>query len=138
VEPGALGTGLTRVVRALITERGDVEFASNPVKLPSGKRGRVDMVFSRALPESERTRHLVVELKRPMRLIMTEFGQVNNYASAITAHPEVVGTSHDWDLWLVGTEVDDAVQRPRATWPDHQQSPLPDLGRDLGTTAGPG
>ncbi|MCP2243528.1 Histidine kinase-, DNA gyrase B-, and HSP90-like ATPase [Lentzea aerocolonigenes] len=103
-------TGLTRVVRTLITERGDVEFASNPVKLPSGKRGRVDMVFSRALPESERTRHLVVELKRPMRLTMTEFGQVNNYASAITAHPEVVGAPHDWDFWLVGTEVDDAVR----------------------------
>lgn len=68
--------------------------------LPSGKRGRVDMVFSRALPESERTRHLVVELKRPMRLTMTEFGQVNNYASAITAHPEVVGAPHNWDFWL--------------------------------------
>lgn len=103
-------TGLTRVVRTLITERGDVVFASNPVKLSSGKRGRVDMVFSRVLPESERTRHLVVELKRPMRLTMTEFGQVNNYASAITAHPEVVGVPHDWDFWLIGTAVDDAVR----------------------------
>lgn len=103
-------TGLTRVVRTLITGRDDVEFASNPVMLPSGKRGRVDMVFSRHLPESQRTRHLVVELKRPMRLTMTEFGQINNYATAITAHPEVVGTPHDWDFWLVGTEIDDAVR----------------------------
>ncbi|WP_371599971.1 ATP-binding protein [Streptomyces sp. NBC_00564] len=103
-------TGLTRVVRTLITQRDDVEFASNPVTLPSGKRGRVDMVFSRHLPESERTRHLVVELKRPMRLTMTEFGQINNYASAITGHPEVLGTPHDWDFWLVGTEIDDVVR----------------------------
>jgi hypothetical protein len=103
-------SGLTRVVRALITERDDVEFAPRPVVLPSGKRGRVDMVFSRHLPESERTRHLVVELKRPMRLTMTEFGQINNYASAITGHPEVLGTPHDWDFWLVGTEIDDAVR----------------------------
>jgi len=103
-------TGLTRVVRTLITKRDDVEFASNPVLLPSGKRGRVDMAFSRHLPESERTRHLVVELKRPMRLTMTEFGQINNYASAITSHPEVLGTPHDWDFWLVGTEVDEVVR----------------------------
>ncbi|WP_158581691.1 ATP-binding protein [Actinomadura spongiicola] len=103
-------TGLTRVVRTLITRRGDVEFASTPVVLPSGRSGRVDMVFSRHLPESERTRHLVVELKRPMRLTMTEFGQINDYASAITAHPEVQGTPHDWDFWLVGTEINEAVR----------------------------
>ncbi len=103
-------SGLTRVVRTLITQRDDVEFASSPVILPSGKRGRVDMVFSRHLPESERTRHLVVELKRPMRLTMTEFGQINNYASAITGHPEVLGTPHDWEFWLVGTEIDDVVR----------------------------
>ena len=44
------------------------------------------------------------------RLTMTEFGQINDYATAITAHPEVVGTPHDWDFWLVGTEIDDAVR----------------------------
>jgi len=103
-------TGLTRVVRTLVTQHGNVEFAANPVLLPSGKRGRVDMVFSRHLPESERTRHLVVELKRPMRLTMTQFAQINTYASAITGHPEVQGTPHDWDFWLVGTELDDVVR----------------------------
>lgn len=103
-------SGLTRVVRAAIAQHGDVEFAPNPVVLPSGKRGRVDMVFYRHLPESERSRHLVVELKRPMRLTMTEFGQLNNYATAITGHPEVASAPHSWDFWLVGTEIDDAVQ----------------------------
>jgi hypothetical protein len=103
-------TGLTRVVRTLITRHDNMEFASNPVLLPSGKRGRVDMVFSRHLPESERTRHLVVELKRPMRLTMTEFAQINTYASAITRHPEVRDTPDDWDFWLVGTEIDDVVR----------------------------
>lgn len=103
-------SGLTRVVRTLITRQDNVEFAGTRVLLPSGKRGRVDMVFSRHLPESERTRHLVVELKRPMKLTMTEFAQVNTYASAITGHPEVQGTPHDWDFWLVGTEIDDVVR----------------------------
>ncbi|MGQ0776342.1 MAG: ATP-binding protein [Pseudonocardiales bacterium] len=103
-------SGLTRVVRATIAAHGrDVEFAPNPVVLPSGKRGRVDMVFYRYLPESERSRHLVVELKRPMRLTMAEFGQLNNYAAAITGHPEVASAPHTWDFWLVGTEIDDAV-----------------------------
>lgn len=103
-------SGLTRVVKAAVTADGqDVEFASTPVVLPSGKRGRVDMVFYRYLPESDRSRHLVVELKRPMRLSMTEFGQLNNYATAITGHPEVATAPHIWDFWLVGTELDDAV-----------------------------
>lgn len=103
-------TGLTRMVRTLITQHDNVEFASSPVLLPSGKRGRVDMVFSRHLFESERTRHLVVELKRPMRLTMTEFAQINTYASAITGHPEVLGTPNDWDFWLIGTEMDGVVR----------------------------
>lgn len=103
-------TGLTRVVRTLITQRDDVEFASHAVPLPSDKRGRTDMVFSRHLPESDRTRHLIVELKRPMRLTMTEFDQINNDAAAITGHPEVLGTPDDWDFWLVGTQIDNAVR----------------------------
>jgi hypothetical protein len=103
-------SGLTRVVRAAIAQYGDMEFAPNPVLLPSGRRGRVDMVFYRYLPESEHSRHLVVELKRPGQLTMTEFGQLNNYATAITNHLEVVGTPHTWDFWLVGTEIDGAVR----------------------------
>ncbi|MDG5483344.1 ATP-binding protein [Mycolicibacterium gadium] len=103
--------GLTRLVRTLISaENKDAEFASSPVVLESGKKGRVDMVFSRHLPESERTRHLVVELKRPRRLTMVEFGQVNNYASAITGHPEVLDAPHFWDFWLVGTEIEESVR----------------------------
>lgn len=103
--------GLTRLVRTLLTDAdSEVEFASGPVTLPDGRRGRVDMAFSRHLPESQSTRHLVVELKRPKTLTMVEFGQVNNYASAITRHPEVVGAPHLWDFWLVGTGVDEAIQ----------------------------
>ncbi|WP_158220777.1 ATP-binding protein [Mycobacterium lehmannii] len=103
--------GLTRLVRTLVAEaNSEVEFASGPVRLPDGKRGRVDMAFSRHLPESQSTRHLVVELKRPKTLTMVEFSQVNNYASAITTHPEVVGAPHSWDFWLVGTDIDEAVR----------------------------
>jgi hypothetical protein len=103
-------SGLTGVVKSCLSELGkDVEYAPIPVKLPSGKAGRVDMVFYRHLPESERSRHLVVELKRPMRLTMTEYGQIANYATAITQHSAVASEHHFWDFWLVGTEMDPAV-----------------------------
>lgn len=104
-------SGLTSVVQSAIGELGkDVEYAPTPVKLPSGKAGRVDMVFYRHLPESEATRHLVVELKRPMRITMTEYGQISNYVTAIIDHGEVVDTPNRWDFWLVGTELDGAVR----------------------------
>jgi hypothetical protein len=104
-------SGLTGVVKAALDCLGeDVEFASEPVLLPSGKKGRVDMVFYRTLPESEGTRHLVVELKRPMRLTTTEWAQLNNYATAITDHPQVATAPHQWDFWLVGTDLDAAVK----------------------------
>ncbi|MFG1645731.1 ATP-binding protein [Amycolatopsis sp. NPDC049252] len=93
-------SGLSRVVRDAVTRSG-AEFAPSPVALPSGKRGRVDMVFYRHLPESERNRHLVVELKRPMKATMKEFSQLNNYATAITGSPEVSGTPNEWDFWLI-------------------------------------
>ncbi len=86
-------SGLRRVVEtAVMSENGNAEFASTPVTLPSGKQGRVDMVFYRNLPESESSRHLVVELKRPMMIGMIEYSQLNNYATAITDHPEVART----------------------------------------------
>ncbi|MFD5089914.1 ATP-binding protein [Amycolatopsis thailandensis] len=111
-------SGLSRVVRAATS---DAEYAPTPVTLPSGKRGRVDMVFYRHLPESERNRHLVVELKRPMRATMKEFSQLNDYATAITGHPEVVGTSNEWDFWLITTDVNDAV---RNLWSNTSQPGL--------------
>lgn len=104
-------SGLTGVVRSALTALGgDVEFAPTPVRLPSGKSGRVDMVFYRHLPESESARHLVVELKRPMTITMTEYGQISNYITAIIDHSQVVNTPNRWDFWLVGTQLDNAVQ----------------------------
>ena len=103
-------SGLTGVVQSALGKLGqDVEFAPTPVKLPSGKSGRVDMVFYRHLPESETTRHLVVELKRPMTITMTEYGQISNYITAIIDHSEVINTPNRWDFWLVGTDLDGAV-----------------------------
>lgn len=103
--------GLTRLIKELLVNvEKEAEFSAEPVVLPSGKKGRVDMAFSRHLPESERTRHLVVELKRPKTIRMAEFSQVTDYATAIVRHPQVVDSPHTFDFWLIGTEIDDAVR----------------------------
>lgn len=104
--------GLTRVVQtAVLAADENRVFAPKPVTTPSGKSGRVDMVFYRHLPESEGSRHLVVELKRANRnLNMADYSQVMEYATAITGHPEVKDTPHRWDFWLVGTSLDDALR----------------------------
>jgi hypothetical protein len=45
-----------------------------------------------------------------MKLTMAEYGQLNNYATAITSHPQVAANANVWDFWLVGTDVDDAIK----------------------------
>lgn len=105
--------GLTKVVRTAVEASGEAVLALEPVKLESGKGGRVDMVFHRHIFESRLTRHLVVELKRPGKLDMTHFSQVVNYAQVITDHPEVANSPHKWDFWLVGTDMEAAVKTMR-------------------------
>lgn len=105
--------GLTNVVRTAVEASGEALLALEPVKLESGKSGRVDMLFHRHLVESRSTRHLVVELKRPGKLVMAHFAQVAEYAQAITTHPKVAKASNKWDFWLVGTDIDATLAAQR-------------------------
>ena len=105
--------GLTKVVRTAVEASGEAVLALEPVKLESGKGGRVDMLFHRHHLESQSTRHLVVELKRPRKLNMAHFGQVADYARTITHHPEVANAPHKWDFWLVGTDMNGTVKDQR-------------------------
>ena len=109
--------GLTKVVRSAVEAGGERILALDPIRLPDGRRGRVDMLFHRHYPESQTTRHLVVELKRPGKLTMDHYGQVMNYAAVITDHPEVKGANHVWSFWLVGSDTDVAVERQRSQDP---------------------
>lgn len=105
--------GLTRVVKSVVEKRGDAVMAIEPVVLEDGRKGRVDMLFHKIVPESEVDRHLVVELKRPGKLTMEHYGQLANYAVAITSHPEIAGTSTKWDFWLVGSDLDSTIAEQR-------------------------
>lgn len=106
--------GLTRVVEEVLkTCNPDGIVAVEPVSLPDGKRGRVDLLFHKVVPESETERHLVVELKRPGKLTMEHYSQVARYATGITTHPEVLNTGTKWDFWLVGTDLDPILENER-------------------------
>ena len=107
--------GLTRVVESVVKQKNkDAVLSVDPVKLPNGKQGRVDLLFHKVVPESERHRHLVVELKRPGKLTMDHYAQVTGYATAITKHPEVVNTASKWDFWLVGSDLDETLENERS------------------------
>ena len=105
--------GLTKVVKSAVEASGEAVLALEPVTLESGKRGRVDMVFHRCVREANVTLHLLVELKRPGKLIMDNFSQVINNATAIINHPEVSNERHRWDYWLLGTDMDEAIRSQR-------------------------
>jgi len=105
--------GLTKVVRTAVEASGETLLELEPVRQESGKGGRVDMLFHRHICESQLTRHLVVELKRPGKLDMTHFSQVAKYAQVITDHPAVAKSRHRWDFWLVGTDMDATVNAQR-------------------------
>ena len=119
--------GLTKVVRTAVEASGEAVLRLEPVKLESGKGGRVDLLFHRHNYESQLTRHLVVELKRPGKLNMTHYSKVVDYAQTITDHPEVAQSPHRWDFWLVGTDMSNSVKTQRQGTDDQ-----PGLVRDFG------
>lgn len=100
-------SALATVVKGAFEQTGDIEYRSRPVMLGDGdaSRKRVDLVFSRHFSESESTRNLVVELKRPGALSLAHLMQVQGYAAAITGDARVQDTSSRWDFVLVGTKI---------------------------------
>jgi len=121
--------GLTRVVESAVKAKNqDAVLALEPVTLPDGKRGRVDLLFHKTVPESEQQRHLVVELKRPGKLTMDHYAQVAGYATAITEHPEIINTATKWDFWLVGSDLDKTLSNERTAPSQHSG-----LVKDFGT-----
>lgn len=105
--------GLTKVVKSAVEASGGKRLTNDPVTLETGAQARVDLLFHKYFVESEQTRHLVVELKRPGKLSMTEYAQLTTYAATIANHDEVPASTNRWDFWLVGTELDTALASER-------------------------
>ena len=81
------------------------------VRLLDGTLGRVDLMLSKTTVWVQKPHHLVVELKRPsVRLGMAEFGQLVKYASTVVNDERFRSTEANWDFWLIGNSMDDALR----------------------------
>jgi Histidine kinase-, DNA gyrase B-, and HSP90-like ATPase len=101
--------GLTTLIRQVVGEdvalEADLVFDGQEVRLPDGRRGRVDLLLQRTIWEpTGRPHRLVVELKRPsIHLGLAEITQVEKYAQALALHPGA-GPGR-WTFWLIGSDV---------------------------------
>jgi hypothetical protein len=85
---------------------------TEPVLRSGGRTGRVDIMLAKLVKISGRTddNHLVVELKRANhKLTHTDFAQIFEYANVVIQDSRFDKTLVSWDFWLVGVEVDDAL-----------------------------
>ena len=104
--------GLTQVLRTHLQLSGLSDDAVAPVRRWDGKSGRVDLHLAARAREHDRIRHLIVELKAPGVLIgRRQLDQIEDYANAISSNPLFRGATGQWDLILVGTEIDDLVRK---------------------------
>jgi hypothetical protein len=87
--------------------------APEPVLREDGRRGRVDLMLSRAARHRKGERHhLVIELKRPNAVLgMMEFGQISSYAEAVMSDDRFRDPTVTWDFWLVGNAMDKTLRQ---------------------------
>lgn len=83
-----------------------------PVHTPEGKSARLDLHFAVRSREHDRTRHLVVELKRPSVSASTEqLTQVTTYGDTIAGNPAFRAGQSEWDIVLVVSDIKPTVIR---------------------------
>jgi hypothetical protein len=68
--------------------------------------GIVDLMLSRANRENGSRQHLIVELKARGQVF-----QIQSYADAVVADPQLQDTDTRWDFWLITTKMTDAARR---------------------------
>ena len=89
-------------------ERSDDEDETAPVEREGGKRGRVDLMLARTVPQPrpDEWEHLVIELKRPSKKIDLEvLTQVKSYAMAVAKDERFRHTKTRWVFWAVSNEM---------------------------------
>ncbi|WP_288872155.1 ATP-binding protein [uncultured Corynebacterium sp.] len=82
------------------------------VTTPEGKGGRTDLHFAVRGREHDRTRHLIVELKRPsVAASEDELSQVKKYGQAIASNPAFHSGTSEWDIVLVVSSITPQTKR---------------------------
>lgn len=86
---------------------------TEPVLLPGGKRGRVDLMFAKSRQPSEGyTEYLVIELKRPSQKVdMDVISQVEKYAMAVSADERFDHAKSKWTFIAVSNSMDQFAAR---------------------------
>lgn len=103
--------GLSEVLRRHLATLRAPEPDDTTVRLPDGSVGRVDLMLSKTTVWVQKPHHLVVELKRPnVKLGMNEFGQLVKYATTVIGDERFRSTEANWDFWLIGNSMDDALR----------------------------
>lgn len=84
------------------------DFPVEPVYLPDGRQGRVDLMFAKSRqPYEGFTEYLVVELKRPSQKIDYDvIGQVEKYALAVSADERFDHANSKWTFIAVSNSMD--------------------------------
>ena len=95
---------LTEVLRKHRNLIGKDTQIDHPVLRLDGTRGIVDLMLSRAVPQSrpDEREHLVVELKRPtVKIGSKEISQVKQYAFAIAEDERFESLATRWTFWVI-------------------------------------
>lgn len=122
--------GLTNVLREHISILGRDELIQEPVLREDGTTARVELMLSARVAGrgSRRAEHLVVELKAPsVTLGMNEYGQIQDYATAVLENPRFHNSETYWEFWLLGNELDGSLTRLVENQKDRQPG-LADFG----------
>lgn len=104
---------LTEVLNAHLTNKMKVKL-DNPVFQENGKRGIVDLMFSRniQIAGSENREHLVVELKRPnVKIDVDALTQIEGYAFAVAGDARFKNVPAKWVFWAISSDLDNYAVR---------------------------
>ena len=85
-----------------------------PVLREDGTKGIVDLMLSKRIPHSsgDIREHLVIELKRPSKVIDNAvLDQVESYAFAVAGDERFKDTNTKWVFWAVSNEINDTARR---------------------------
>jgi Histidine kinase-, DNA gyrase B-, and HSP90-like ATPase len=89
-------------------KRSDDEDQVAPVEREGGKRGRVDLMLARTVPQPrpDEWEHLVIELKRPSKKVDLEvLAQVKSYAMAVAKDERFRHTKTRWVFWAISNKM---------------------------------
>jgi len=105
--------GLTAILRTHSRLLGDKIAVDEPVLVPGGRRGIIDLMFSKVVKSNrqDEIQHLVVELKRPTKKIdAEEITQIKRYAQAVYSDSRFQNLEVRWDFWLIGVDLSEFAQ----------------------------